>query len=246
MALTLIKAPHATESFYSELAYVDEVFNQELFGGKLPSCLYTLVRKRGVCGYFGADFFEGIDAATEGKKLSEIALNPALISKATLLEVLQTIVHEKCHQYQGLFGTPGKRGYHNKEFAAIMTMVGLQASDTGQPGGKATGQNMADYAIEGGVFLACVERLLRGGWTLSWGGRQFGQGSSGTLGGMVGGLTFGPNGEPIKPAPHVRSKVKYSCASETCKNATWGKPGMRIVCGGTDENPHGPEMMHSS
>jgi len=56
-----------------------------------------------------------------------------------------------------------------------MESIGLMPSDTGEPGGKRTGQRMSDYPIEGGAFyLQCVvfahyslsekNRLLDGLW----------------------------------------------------------------------------------
>ena len=40
---------------------------------------------------------------------------------------------------------PGRTGYHNREWASKMLEVGLVPSDTGQPGGKQTGQHMTHY-----------------------------------------------------------------------------------------------------
>lgn len=39
------------------------------------------------------------------------------------------------------------------------------------------------------------------------------------------------------------NKSKYSCTVKTCKGNAWGKPGMRILCGGTDKKEHEPVLM---
>ncbi len=47
----------------------------------------------------------------------EIAMNPSYFGVVPLLEILQTLVHEMAHAWQFHFGEPGRRGYHNKEWA---------------------------------------------------------------------------------------------------------------------------------
>lgn len=41
-------------------------------------------------------------------------------------------------------------------------------SNTGKPGGKRTGEKMADYAIAGGAFLAAVQELTTRDFRISW------------------------------------------------------------------------------
>jgi hypothetical protein len=49
----------------------------------------------------------------------------------------------------------------------------------------------------------------------------------------------------IEPRASARkaNKSKYSCTVKTCKGNAWGKPGMRILCGGTDKKEHDPVLM---
>lgn len=49
-----------------------------------------------------------------------------------------------------------------------MKAVGLMPSDTGKPGGKQTGERMADYAIEGGVFDQAFEKLVNSDFRITW------------------------------------------------------------------------------
>jgi hypothetical protein len=73
-----------------------------------------------------------------------------------------------CHCFQQHFGNPPRRGYHNREWAAQMIEVGLMPSDTGEPGGKQTGQGMFHYIIAGGPFDLAAEALLQTGFCLNW------------------------------------------------------------------------------
>lgn len=52
------------------------------------------------------------------------------------------------HLWQYHFGKPGRRGYHNKEWANKMESIGLMPSSTGQPGGDKTGDKMAEGLSE--------------------------------------------------------------------------------------------------
>ena len=63
------------------------------------------------------------------------------------------------HLWQHHFGKPSRAGYHNKEWAEKMHAVGLHPSDTGQPGGKETGQQMTHYIAPGGPFQAAFADL---------------------------------------------------------------------------------------
>jgi hypothetical protein len=50
-----------------------------------------------------------------------------------------------------------RRNYHNKEWAVKMREVGLIPTDTGQPGGKDTGQKVTHVIEPGGRFeQACT------------------------------------------------------------------------------------------
>lgn len=153
-----------THETYSELQHAYDHFNAGLFDGQLPSCLITLQREKTSCGYFSADRFVSQDGVTT----SELALNPSYFAVVPIIETMQTLVHEMVHAWQHHFGNPGRGRYHNAEWAAKMECIGLMPSDTGQPGGKRTGDRMADYPIEGGRFLVACQALLTAKFQLSW------------------------------------------------------------------------------
>ena len=148
-----MNAPKPTMQMYAFVQDAYDFFNDRLFAGKLPPCLLTLQREKNTMGYFSSNRWQG-----GGKQVvHEIALNPAFFITHKPLELMQTLVHEMVHLWQHEFGKPSHRAYHNTEWANKMESIGLMPSDTGEPGGKRTGQRMSDYPIEGGAFyLQCV------------------------------------------------------------------------------------------
>ncbi|WP_435330610.1 SprT-like domain-containing protein, partial [Klebsiella pneumoniae] len=91
---------------------------------------------------YGYCSFQRFAGRESGQMVDEIAMNPVYFSIRTIKATLSTLVHEMVHQWQFHFGKAGRRGYHNKEWAALMERVGLMPSDTGQAGGKKVGQSM--------------------------------------------------------------------------------------------------------
>ncbi|PKO78250.1 MAG: sprT domain-containing protein [Betaproteobacteria bacterium HGW-Betaproteobacteria-15] len=241
MDTTSTQSPTAQN--YAELQRAYDHFNRVLFQDKLPACLITLQREKRTCGYFSQERFADLD----GRTTDEIALNPAYFAVVPLVETMQTLVHEMAHQWQFHFGKPGRGRYHNDEWAARMEALGLMPSSTGKPGGKRTGDHMADYAIEGGDFLQACAELITHDFRLSWYDRfpgealvAAGQQSEGMrLSAAVGGGSTPAQSENVKTHLVVRptvasaavanksNRAKYSCA---CSQSVWGKPGLRLRC----------------
>lgn len=218
-------------------------FNLTLFQDKLPACLITLQREKKTCGYFSQERFADLD----GRTTDEIALNPAYFAVVPLVETMQTLVHEMAHQWQYHFGKPGRGRYHNDEWAAKMQALGLMPSSTGKPGGKRTGDCMADYAIKGGLFLQACAELITRDFRLSWYDRYpaeaqvaAGQQSEGMrLSAAVGGGSTPAQTANVQTHLVVRptvasatvtnksNRTKYTCG---CGQSVWGKPGLRLRC----------------
>ncbi|RMX08164.1 sprT domain-containing protein [Corticibacter populi] len=158
------RADRPTHVTYDELQRAYDHFNERLFGNGLPACLITLQREKRTCGYFSAQRWASMD----GRTTDEIAMNPAYFAVTPIVETMQTLVHEMVHLWQYHFGKPGRGRYHNGEWANKMEAIGLMPSSTGKPGGARTGDHMADYAIEGGPFLAACEELLTQSFQISW------------------------------------------------------------------------------
>lgn len=215
-----------TKEAYDELQRAFDHYNRELFGSELPACLITMQREKRAYGYFSSQrFVHSKDKTTT----DEIAMNPAYFAVVPQLEILQTLVHEMAHAWQFHFGKPGRRGYHNKEWANKMEAIGLMPSSTGKPGGARTGEKMADYAIEGGPFMAATEKLLAGDFQISWLDRApIYIGATGAIGDEV--LGEGLDDMIEEPASGNRSnRVKFRCPN--CAAQAWGKPSLRLLCG---------------
>lgn len=243
-----------TQQLYGTLQQAADHFNAQLFSGALNPCLITVQRERGSCmGFFSANRW----AAPDGTTVHELAVNPAFFAKVTLLEVLQTLAHEMTHQWQHEHGQPSRSGYHNSEWADKMEAIGLMPSSTGRPGGKRTGQRMADYPIAGGPFeQACVDLVGEGfalpfidRWTTQREPRAEESETANESVAESAEAPVAPNREelqtltiPLASAiPNLvqsaeglataknKQKVVYSCPS--CETRVWGKPALKLICG---------------
>lgn len=237
-----------TATAYAELQQAFDHFNDRLFDGQLPQCLLTLQREKKTCGYFSAQRF----GDTEGKRADEIALNPAYFAVEPLQEIMQTIVHEMVHLWQYHFGKPGRGRYHNDQWADKMQTIGLMPSSTGQPGGRRTGDHMADYAIEGGAFEQACSDLLGDRFKISWYDRFPPVEAVAALQGITSTMASpgnAANAHPVRMAmaaqhaavqgnlvnatssnaqPHNKSnRLRYTCF---CGIHIWGKPELRVQC----------------
>jgi predicted SprT family Zn-dependent metalloprotease len=147
-----------TTRTYTSLDRAYDHFNRKLFGNQLPPCLITTQRHKGAYGYFSGDRFACIDKPED--ITDEIALNPAGFAGRTSMQTISTLVHEMVHLWQHHFGKTSRAGYHNREWAAKMHEVGLIPTDTGDLGGKETGQKVTHIIEDGGRFQkACDEWL---------------------------------------------------------------------------------------
>lgn len=201
-----------TQRTYSSLDAAYDHFNRELFGGQLSACLITMQRHKGAYGYFSGERFASLD---NEEVTDEIALNPAHFASRSLTATLSTLVHEMCHLWQHHFGTPSRRTYHNREWAKKMEEIGLVATHSGEPGGKATGQRMTHYIEEGGRFERASAAYLATGAAILYHDRA------------------GDDEAAKTRRKKAASKTKYSCP--VCELNAWAKPGANLVCGDCDE-----------
>jgi predicted SprT family Zn-dependent metalloprotease len=206
-----------TSEVYDELQQAFNHFNRTLFEGRLPQVVLTLQRDRKSYGYFSGSRF----VRRSGELADEIAMNPAHFAAQPVAETLSTLVHEMCHCWQLHYGKPGRRGYHNTQWAVQMWVVGLVPSHNGAPGGRRTGEKMDHYIREGGAFARSCAALLVQPFTINWLDRVAALSQAAPE--MV---ALGI--EPIKQS-RVGNRVKYRC--ETCKAQAWGKPNLSLLCG---------------
>jgi hypothetical protein len=128
---------------------------------------------------------------------------------------LSTLAHEGAHAYQQQYGKPGRRGYHNIEWASMMECIGLIPSATGEAGGKKTGQRVSHYIRPGGPFDHAIEALLATGFSLCW----------------PSALPAVPRGQGNNTAfvRSLQSKSRFTCPR--CAQKAWAKPTAQLVCG---------------
>lgn len=137
--------------------------------------------------------------------MSELALVPERFPGRTDKDILSTLAHEMCHHHQALYGSPSRNGYHNREWADLMESIGLVPSDTGEEGGKQTGQKMSHYIEDGGLFDQVCDQLVSEGFYLGF------------------------ESVPALKGKGRKDKVKYTCSS--CGANIWGKPELQVICG---------------
>jgi predicted SprT family Zn-dependent metalloprotease len=203
--VTLVsKKDSITQKEYRAFQHAYDFFNRELFGGTLPHVLVTLQRHAKARGYFSPErFIARVAEATA----HELALNPDTFIGRSDEEVLSTLAHEMVHVWQQSWGTPPRKSYHDREWAAKMKEIGLQPTTTGEPGGKETGQSVTHYIIPGGAYARAYARLKAEGFQLNW--------------------QSAPIGKEAKAKK--ASKTKYTCPD--CGQNAWAKPDAALICG---------------
>lgn len=145
-----------TRELYPEFQHAYTHFNDRLFDGKLPPVLITLQRKNKTEGYWSTNRFSRKDGSMAG----ELAMNPRYLAVRSLEETLSVLVHQQVHIWQTYFGKPGRRGYHNREWADKMKAIGLHPSNTDAVGGDETGESMGHYIVEDGAFAVAAQALI--------------------------------------------------------------------------------------
>lgn len=211
------------EQFSAYRAMFDH-FNRELFAGELPPVILNFSRHSGALGFFAPERWTHIQA---GATIHEISLNPSYLGTRPARETASTLVHEMCHLWQQAFGTPPRRGYHDREWSAQMVKVGLQpvCPKTGKD--KMSAPALTHRIIEGSPFALSFETLPPAA-LLPWTCAEARTSAAGGKGGAGPDGGAGPEGEK-----KTRNKVKYTCPS--CAANVWGKPGLMIAClGGHD------------
>jgi hypothetical protein len=234
-----------TPATYNQLQMAYDWFNVQLFGHALPNCLITLQRKSNAMGYYSPDRWTN----AKGETTDEIALNPAYFANHSLKELLQTLVHEMCHQWQQHFGKPSRNGYHNKQWADKMESIGLMPSSTGEPGGARIGQHMGDYSITEGQFELQSHRLANNAFELPWVDRfvSYTPSSQDRLNhgllpadskprdtlempiiDLIPELDVIVDSSPKHVTHKQKRKTTYECPE--CSARVWGKPKLAIAC----------------
>ncbi len=147
-----------TIELYSALLDLYRYLNKSLFNDELPEVIFTNQRHAKVTGHFAYKRWINND----NQICHEISINPSYVSKANLIDLMQTLVHEMCHCWQYEYGKRQKQpGYHNFQWAEKMIALGLKPTDDGTKDGNIIGFKMYDYPIADGKFLQVCQELLK-------------------------------------------------------------------------------------
>lgn len=243
-----------TSELYESIEKAYNYFNEELFSGKLPRVVFTVQRSgSSILGFFASDRWKSVD----GESAHEISINPAHVAKSCQMEVLSVLAHEMAHEWQHCFGKPSRGGYHNKQWAYKMAEIGLMPSNTSEPGGDITGEQMSHYIIRGGAFFKAYQNLVsQNGYEWRWmDSKAWPFASVITIADVedpdklirkpkttpvikldwneldeVSFDSFVNEGEIRDWAPDKsKNKVVYYC--EDCNIKVWGKSDLKIICG---------------
>lgn len=207
-------------------------YNQHLWNGKLPDCIFTYTRKRRTMGYFAPDRLQ----REKGRKASELALNRSYLAILSRIEAHSTFVHEMAHVWRyecGPLKRNGKRhtsAYHCKVWGAEMKRIGLYPSNTSEPEGAETGYQMMHYIIPVGLFEKAFHALDATGFKFSWHDAMRGPQKS---------PWSGDGGKRPKTPAKKPNRQKFTCSG--CKLNAWAKPSAKLSCG-TCIRPMMPEI----
>lgn len=200
---------------YSYLDYIFKYYNDELFGGILKECMFTMCRKKNMLGFFSNERWKK-NGSEKGTEIHEIGLNPDYLCRKGE-ECHATLVHEMAHLWQEDFGKPPRRCYHDKQWGEKMKSIGLFPSNTGLAGGKETGQKVSHYIVPDGKFIRSFNKLFDKNIKYVTKEKE---------------IISNNKAGKSQGSKHNHSKTKYTCS---CGNNVWGKPGLVIICAGCAE-----------
>ncbi len=187
--------------------------NADLFNGELPLVIITLHRHRNAYGYFAPERYSRVDG---DEHTHEIALNPDTFKEHRDRDILGTLAHEMAHLWQQEKGTPPRRCYHDKQWAAKMKEIGLNPVNVDNPK-RETGQRCSHTIEAGGPFAKSAEAIMSNGFHIAFHSQE----------------EMSIAGELAKLKKKAKAKVAYVCPQ--CESKVWGKPDMNIRCGECDE-----------
>jgi hypothetical protein len=181
--------------------------------------LITLQHDRHAYGHFVRNKY----GTRDGREVTDdIALNPSQFRSRTTEQILATLAYYMMHLWQHHFGKPGRRGYHNREFANRLRSIGLMPSATGEPGGAETGESMSHYIIPGGRFELVCQQLIAEDFTIPYVELLPGQPDEAAI---------------TAAAKKAASKTSFLCPACSTEHV-WGKETTFVLCGPCWENSH--------
>lgn len=216
---------------YAKVQTVIDELDKAFFSGKgkqkIPQVVFAINNRCKSCvvAYVQADAL--YDKSTD-KKLQYLAINPDYLNRK-LKDILGTVCHELCHVYENAFIHIPRGGYHDRQWAELMTECGLE------PKYLNTSKTAVDHKIiKGGAFedfvKAFEEKHGADFFNIVSYSSEVQKKTRKALGIKDDEDSDEPKADnadkPIKK--YNRNKIKYVCAS--CGMKVWGKSGLSIRC----------------
>ena len=210
-----------TTHLYSELLAGWFHLNKHLFGDRLRPCIITLRCGRHAAGYYAQQRFQTRDGTII---VDEIALNPEIFHAQSVTDVFSTVAHEAVHALQFQYGHPSDGGYHNKEWADWMELIGLIPSHTGKEGGRKTGVRMSHYIQPDGPFARACADLIAQGIGISFVDRWAAMTKADPE------VDPGQDKRQARRKSKIASKSLFRCPNPECGQSAWGRSHLKIDC----------------
>lgn len=178
---------------------------------------------------------EGLYDTQKNEKIQYLAINPKYLNR-DIGSILATLCHELCHTYENAYIHIPRGGYHDKQWAELMSDCGLEAMFLNK-----SKTSVSTKIKEGGLFEVFVKDFID-----SFGEDYFNivayspeiEHKTKVKLGLIDSDITEDDGIPkadnankeIKK--YNRNKVKYVCPS--CEAKVWGKTGLHIFCSDCD------------
>ena len=200
-----------------------DYLNQKLFNGALPRPMLLFTRNPKILGgYFSNEKWFN----TDGTKADEIALNANQLVEGDEIEIFGILIHEMTHQWQFHYGSPGRGGYHNREWADFCLTIGLKPINVKDPDAE-TGDAINTILVKGGRAMLALANMPET-ITIPFYSELMDAPSAPEE-------PKGPQAPEEVPVPKPKSgsRTKYTCT--ICGTNLWGKNGLKIMCMACDQ-----------
>lgn len=215
-----MKEINPVKELSDQLVAAFDHLNRGLFDGKLSRPMVMFTRSSKIIGGY---FSEKKWFDENGNAAHEITINANHMVEGDEIQLYEILVHEMSHQWQYEHGTPGRGGYHNREWADKALEIGLLPVSADSPEVQ-TGDKISTSLIPGGRAMKSIADMPEE-IEIPWYAVP-----------MVDPDAKAPTPEPKKPEgddspppePKQGRKTKYTCSK--CGFNLWGKGGGKIQC----------------